>query len=40
MGAFTAPVACARTPVRLLVLVNAMIPSPGETAGEWWDHTG
>ena len=40
MGAFTAPVACARSPVRLLVLVNAMIPLPGETAGEWWDHTG
>lgn len=24
----------------LLVLVNAMIPAPGETAGEWWDATG
>ena len=40
MGGFTAPVACARTPVRLLVLVNAMIPLPGETPGDWWDHTG
>jgi pimeloyl-ACP methyl ester carboxylesterase len=40
LGAFTAPVACARTPVRLLVLVNAMIPLPGETAGDWWDNTG
>jgi pimeloyl-ACP methyl ester carboxylesterase len=40
MGAFTAPVACARTPVRLLVLVNAMIPLPGETAGDWWGDTG
>ena len=40
MGAFTAPAACTRSPVRLLVLVNAMIPLPGETAGEWWDHTG
>jgi pimeloyl-ACP methyl ester carboxylesterase len=40
MGAFTAPMACARSPVRRLVLVNAMIPLPGETAGEWWDHTG
>lgn len=39
MGAFTAPMACARVPVRLLVLVNAMIPLPGETAGDWWDHT-
>jgi hypothetical protein len=26
MGGFTAPVACARAPVRLLILVNAMIP--------------
>ena len=40
MGAFTAPVACARTPVRLLVLVNPMIPRPAETAGEWWGNTG
>jgi hypothetical protein len=26
--------------VKLLILVNAMIPEPGETAGEWWDHVG
>jgi pimeloyl-ACP methyl ester carboxylesterase len=31
MGAFTAPMVCARAPVSLLVLVNAMIPRPGET---------
>ena len=40
MGGFTAPMACLRTPVRLLVLVNAMIPLPGETPGDWWEHTG
>jgi pimeloyl-ACP methyl ester carboxylesterase len=40
MGGFTAPVVCARIPVRLLVLVNAMIPLPGETPGAWWDDTG
>jgi len=40
MGGFTAPMACARTPVRLLVLVNAMIPLPGETPGDWWGNTG
>jgi pimeloyl-ACP methyl ester carboxylesterase len=40
MGGFTAPVVCARIPVRLLVLVNAMIPLPGETPGAWWDNTG
>ncbi len=40
LGGFTAPLVCARLPVRELVLVNAMIPVPGETAGEWWAHTG
>jgi len=40
MGAFTAPMVCARGPVRLLILVNAMIPRPGETPGEWGGHTG
>lgn len=40
MGGFTAPVACARAPVRLLILVNAMIPVPGETLGDWWGDTG
>jgi len=40
MGGFTAPMACARTPVRLLVLLNAMIPLPGETPGQWWGSTG
>jgi pimeloyl-ACP methyl ester carboxylesterase len=40
MGAFTAPLVCHRLPVSLLVLVNAMIPTPGETAGEWWANTG
>jgi pimeloyl-ACP methyl ester carboxylesterase len=23
----------------MLAFVNAMIPLPGETAGEWWEHT-
>jgi pimeloyl-ACP methyl ester carboxylesterase len=40
MGAFSAPLTCDRLPVAELVLVNAMIPSPGETAGEWWANTG
>jgi len=40
MGGFSAPLACARLPVAELVLVNAMIPSPGETAGDWWANTG
>jgi pimeloyl-ACP methyl ester carboxylesterase len=40
LGGFTAPLVCERVPVRELVLVNAMIPDPGETAREWWAHTG
>src|SRR5580704_15665952 len=40
MGAFTAPLVAARRPLTALVLVNAMIPVPGETAGQWWDDTG
>ena len=40
MAAFSAPLACDRLPVDRLVLLNAMIPLPGETAGEWWDNTG
>jgi pimeloyl-ACP methyl ester carboxylesterase len=40
LGGFTAPLVCARARVRMLVFVNAMIPAPGETAGEWWANTG
>jgi pimeloyl-ACP methyl ester carboxylesterase len=40
LGAFTAPLVCARTSMRSLVFVNAMIPLPGETAGDWWANTG
>ena len=40
LGGFTAPLVAARAPLRMLVLVNAMIPNPGETAGEWWKNTG
>jgi pimeloyl-ACP methyl ester carboxylesterase len=40
MGAFTAPMVCARRPVQMLALVNAMIPEPGETPGQWWGNTG
>ena len=40
MGEFTAPMAAERVPVSLLVLVNAMIPVPGETPGDWWGDTG
>jgi pimeloyl-ACP methyl ester carboxylesterase len=41
LGGFTAPLAAARLPsLRGLVLVNAMIPLPGETPQEWWGNTG
>ena len=40
MGAFTALPVCERIPVRALVLLNAMIPAPGEAARDWWDNTG
>jgi pimeloyl-ACP methyl ester carboxylesterase len=40
LAGFTAPLVCARSSVRMLVFVNAMIPRPGETAGAWWDATG
>jgi pimeloyl-ACP methyl ester carboxylesterase len=40
LGGFVAPVVCQQVPVAALVLVNAMIPQPGETAGAWWTHTG
>ena len=40
MGGFTAALLPDVLPVSLLVLVNAMIPAPGETGGDWWGNTG
>lgn len=40
LGGLIAPLVCDRVPSRLLVLVAAMIPAPGETGGEWWEATG
>lgn len=41
MGGFTAPLVADRVPaVKLIVLVAAMVPVPGESGGEWWDNTG
>jgi pimeloyl-ACP methyl ester carboxylesterase len=37
---FTAPLVCERVPVDLLVMLNAMVPSPGESPGGWWANTG
>jgi pimeloyl-ACP methyl ester carboxylesterase len=38
LGGFTAPMVAEAAPVRELVFVNAMIPVPGETPGDWWHH--
>jgi pimeloyl-ACP methyl ester carboxylesterase len=40
LAGFTAPLVCVRLPVDLLVLLNAMVPAPGETPGRWWANTG
>ena len=39
-GGYIAPIVCDRIPVRLLVLVAAMIPAPGESAEEMFANTG
>lgn len=39
-GGFTAPLVCDRVAVDLMVLVAAMIPSPGEAPNDYWTNTG
>ena len=39
-GGFTAPLVCERVPVDLMVLLAAMIPSPGEAPNDYWTNTG
>src|ERR1035437_8308046 len=39
LAGFTAPLVCERLPVDLLVMLNAMVPAPGETPGQWWANT-
>lgn len=39
LAGFTAPLVCERVPVRLLVLLAAMVPSPGEPPSVWWANT-
>ena len=39
LGGFSASWAADRLPTSRIVLLNAMIPLPGETSGEWWDAT-
>jgi pimeloyl-ACP methyl ester carboxylesterase len=40
LGAFTAPLICARKKTDLLVLVAGLVPAPGEAAADWWTNTG
>ena len=40
MGGFTAPLVAERVPTRLIILLNAMVPLPGEPPGEWWERSG
>ena len=39
LAGFVAPLVCERVPVRLMVLVTAMVPKPGESPGEWFANT-
>ncbi|MBO0830489.1 MAG: alpha/beta hydrolase [Actinobacteria bacterium] len=40
LGGFTAPMVTVQRPVAGIVMVNAMIPAPGETPLAWSDNTG
>ena len=40
LGGFSAPLAVDRLDVRRIVLLNAMVPKPGETFNEWWGAVG
>jgi pimeloyl-ACP methyl ester carboxylesterase len=40
LGGFIAPVAAERLPARAIILLNAMVPAPGESANDWWTNTG
>ena len=39
-GGFTAPLVCDRMSIKVLVMLAAMIPLPGEAPGDWWTNTG
>lgn len=40
LGGLAAPAVAASLDARLLVLVSAMIPAPGETGSGWWASSG
>ena len=40
MAGFSAPLVADRLPCKAIILVCAMTPAPGESAGDWWTNTG
>ncbi|MCU1622226.1 MAG: hydrolase, alpha/beta fold family protein [Frankiales bacterium] len=40
LSGFVAPLLVSRLEVEQILLVNAMVPAPGESAGDWWAVTG
>jgi pimeloyl-ACP methyl ester carboxylesterase len=40
LAGFVAPLVAERVGADELILLNAMVPRPGESAGEWWGDTG
>jgi pimeloyl-ACP methyl ester carboxylesterase len=40
LAGFVAPLVAERLPAARMILVNAMVPRSGESAGEWWADTG
>jgi pimeloyl-ACP methyl ester carboxylesterase len=40
LGGFTAPLVAHKRHIDLLVLLNAMVPVPGEPGAQWWQNTG
>ncbi|MFE4415281.1 alpha/beta fold hydrolase [Streptomyces sp. NPDC093064] len=39
-GGFTGPLVCDRVSADLLVMLQAQVPAPGESPGQWWGNTG
>ncbi|MDQ2960720.1 MAG: alpha/beta hydrolase [Candidatus Dormibacteraeota bacterium] len=40
LAGFTAPLVADRLRISMLILLNAMVPMPGESAGSWWADVG
>ena len=40
LGGFIAPIIATQLPVAQIILLNAMVPRPGESANDWWENTG